>query len=89
MGLPQIIIPDGNLHSQQRFGMYRWHVTDPIHFKQDLRITVQALGWRQPLDGEPRYLPLKEDIASTSFWYQTHPHAPFPKLPGINELEPT
>lgn len=89
MGLPQIIKPDGYWHSQQRFGMYRWHVTDPIHFKEDLRITVQALGWRHPLGGEPRYLPLKEDIASTSFWYQTHPHAPFPKLPGINELEPT
>ena len=89
LGLPQIIKPDGYWHSQQRFGMYRWHVTDPIHFKQDLRITVQALGWRQPLEGKPRYLPLQEDIASTSFWYQTHPHAPFPELPDINALEPT
>ena len=36
--------------------MYRWHVMDPIRFEQDLRVTIQALGWRPPLDGEPRYL---------------------------------
>jgi hypothetical protein len=26
--------------------MYRWHITDPIRFEQDLRVTIQALGWR-------------------------------------------
>jgi hypothetical protein len=25
--------------------MYRWHITDPIRFQQDLRVTIQALGW--------------------------------------------
>jgi hypothetical protein len=37
--------------------------------------------------GQARYLPLQDDIASTVFWYQSEPHAPFPTLPGINELE--
>lgn len=82
-GLHQVIRPDGTYQSQQRFGMYRWHITDPIRFDKDLRITVQALGWR---DGG-RYLPLKDDIASTVFWYQTEPHAAFPKLPTKDELE--
>jgi hypothetical protein len=70
-----------------RFGMYRWHVMDPIRFQQDLRVTIQALGWwAEP--GEPlRYLPLQDDIASTAFWYQTEPHAPFPTLSDINVLE--
>ena len=36
-GLPQVIRPDGVYHSQQRFGLYRWHITDPIRFEQDLR----------------------------------------------------
>ena len=45
-GLPQVIKPDGLYRSQQRFGMYRWHIMDPIRFKQDLRVTIQALGWR-------------------------------------------
>ena len=43
----------------QRFGMYRWHITDPIRFEKDLKITIQALGWRN--DGT--YLPLQDDIA--------------------------
>jgi hypothetical protein len=30
---------------------------------------------------------LQDDIASTAFWYQAEPHAPFPELPGLNDLE--
>ena len=69
--------------SQQRHGMYRWHIPDPIRFEQDLKVTIQALGWRSG----GRYLPLQDDIASTAFWYQAEPHAPFPALPDINGLE--
>jgi len=86
-GLPQVIRPDGLYSSQQRFGMYRWHIMDPIRFQEDLRVTIQALGWRSLLEGKPRYLPLQDDIASTAFWYQTEPHAPFPQLPELNNLE--
>lgn len=83
LGLPQVIKPDGLYRSQQRFGMYRWHIMDPIRFEQDLRVTIQALGWRSG----GRYLPLQDDIASTAFWYQAEPHAPFPKLPDRDYLE--
>jgi hypothetical protein len=86
-GVPQVITPDGLYSAQQRFGLYRWHLMDPIRFQQDLRVTIQALGWRSQLEGKSRYLPLQDDIASTVFWYQAEPHAPFPTLPGINYLE--
>ncbi|MBN1459577.1 MAG: DUF2961 domain-containing protein, partial [Armatimonadetes bacterium] len=43
-GLPQVIRPDGLYRSQTRFGMYRWHIPDPIRFEEDLRVTIQALG---------------------------------------------
>jgi hypothetical protein len=86
-GLPQVIKPDGLYRSQQRFGMYRWHIMDPIRFKQDLRVTMQALGWRSMVEGQRRYLSLQDDIASTAFWYQREPHAPFPALPDRNGLE--
>jgi len=82
-GLHQVIRPDGVYQSQQRFGMYRWHIADPIRFERDLRVTIQALGWRK--DG--RYLPLQDDIASVAFWYQTLPTAPFPPLPDKDGLE--
>ena len=82
-GLPQVIKPDGLYQAQQRFGMYRWHIMDPIRFRRDLCVTIQALGWRS----EGRYLPLQDDIASTAFWYQAEPHAPFPALPDRDFLE--
>jgi len=87
-GVPQVLKPDGLYQSQQRFGMYRWHIMDPIRFEHDLRVTIQALGWRPfPHQAGARYLPLQDDIASTSFWYQNEPHAPFPALPGRDGLE--
>jgi D-arabinan exo alpha-(1,3)/(1,5)-arabinofuranosidase (non-reducing end) len=87
LGLPQVIQPDGLYRSQQRFGMYRWHVMDPIRFEEDLRVTIQALGWRSATGGQGRYLPLQDDIASVGYWYQAEPHAPFPQLPDRNFLE--
>jgi hypothetical protein len=82
-GLHQVIRPDGVYRSQMRFGMYRWHITDPIRFREDLRVTIQALGWRSG----HRYLPLQDDIASVAYWYQTLPTAPFPELPDRDCLE--
>ncbi len=85
LGLPQVITAgEGGLYkAQQRFGMYRWHVPDPIRFETDLRVTIQALGWRSG----GRYLPLQDDIASTVFWYQAEPHGAFPTLPDRDGLE--
>jgi hypothetical protein len=82
-GLHQVIRPDGRYSSQQRFGMYRWHIADPVRFERDLRVTIQALGWR----AGPRYLPLQDDIASVAYWYQTLPTASFPELPDRDALE--
>ena len=82
-GLAQVIGPDGLYQSQTRFGMYRWHSADPVRFKEDLRVTIQALGWRSG----GRYLPLQDDIASVAYWYQTLPTAPFPELPDRDYLE--
>jgi hypothetical protein len=82
-GLSLVMRPDGLYQSQERFSLYRWHVMDPIRFQNDLRVTIQALGWRT--DGT--YLPLQDDIASVAFWYQAEPHAPFPTLPAREALE--
>ncbi len=82
-GLHQVIRPDGTYNSQQRFGLYRWHITDPIRFEKDLKVTIQDLGWR----AGGRYLPQKSDIASVAFWYQAEPHNKFPEMVSWEELE--
>jgi hypothetical protein len=82
-GLAQALRPDGLYRSQQRFGLYRWHIMDPIRFETDIKVTIQALGWRSG----HRYLPAQDDIASVAFWYQTLPAEPLPKLPDKDYLE--
>ena len=82
-GLHQVIKGDGHYQIAQRFGLYRWHLKDPIRFEKNLKVTIQALGWR---DGG-RYLPLQDDIATTVFWYQTGSHNAFPPLPDKDHLE--
>lgn len=67
-----------------RHGLYRWHILDPIRFRQELRVTIQALGWWP----NGKYEPLTDDIASVAYWYQTEPHAAFPPLPPIHERWP-
>lgn len=53
------------------------------HAQSDLRVTIQALGWR----ADRRYLPLHDDIASTAFWYQQETSSPRPPSPDADMLE--
>jgi hypothetical protein len=100
LGMHQVIWGGEKNEANQRFSMYRWHVMDPIRFQDDVKMTVQALGWRDwdkladaatrgeidTVDGR-RYLPLQDDISSVAYWYQTLPTAPFPELPDRDYLE--
>ena len=83
IGMHQVITPDGLYQSQHRHAMYRWHIMDPIRFEKDLKVTIQALGWRS----NGRLCPGQHDISSVAYWYQTLPGVPFPELPGRDELE--
>ena len=82
-GMHQVIRPDGLYTSQQRFGLYRWHIMDPIRFEKGLKVTLQDLGWKS----NGTYLVQKSDMSATVFWYQTEPHHGFPKLPSKDALE--
>ena len=82
-GMPQVIRPDGLYDSQERFGLYRWHIMDPVRFEQDLKVTIQVLGWQSG----GRYLPAQNDMASVAFWYQKEPHKKFPPFPSRDDLE--
>ena len=86
-GVPKIIRPDGLYNANTRFSMYRWHIQDPIHFKKDLKVTIQALGWRPGANPPGKYLPLQDDISSVAFWYQDSVCKNFPKFPCKEELE--
>ncbi len=82
-GMYKVRGTDPLYRSQRYFNMYRWHITDPVYFKKDLKVTVQALGWRS----EGRYLPLQDDISSVAYWYSDTLDDIYPPLPSKNELE--
>lgn len=87
-GLAQVLRPDGVYRSQQRFGMYRWHVMDPIRFTEGLRVTVQDLGWIEAqTEDDRRYLLQASDIASTAFFYQAAAGLEPPPLPDRDSLQ--
>ena len=79
-GLAQVLPPDKAYEPGQKFGLYRWHIADPVRFDKDLKVTIQALGWQSG----GRYLPLDDDIASVAYWYQKEPHKKFPTLPAMD-----
>lgn len=82
-GMYKVRTTDGTYRSGRYFNLYRWHIADPVYFKQDLRVTIQALGWRS----EGRYLPLQDDISSVAYWYSDNLDDVYPALPDRNALE--
>ncbi len=63
-----------------RVSAYRWHIEDAIPFERSLRFEIEHGG----INDLPNV-----DYSSVAFWYQTHPHAPFPPLPAnLLPLEP-
>jgi hypothetical protein len=64
---------------KDRFGenaFYRFHIEDPIPFTKTFRMTM-----RHGAENERR----GDDYSTVAFWYQSEPHAPFPKLPPAGE----
>ena len=76
-----VLPADENAEPPNFWSLYRWHIQDPINFERDIRVTIQALGW----GADGKYKKTSDDIASVAYWYQTEPHAPFPKLPPAAE----
>ncbi len=82
-GMHKVGYTDKIYRSQRYFDLYRWHITDPVYFKEDLRVTIQALGWRSG----GRYLPLQDDISSVAYWYSDSLDDLYPPLPDNDGLE--
>lgn len=55
-----------------RINTYRWHIEDPVPFKKDLVFHMEH-GGKNDAPGV--------EYSSVAYWYQTHPHPPFPSLP--------
>lgn len=59
-------------------GAYRWFVHDPIRFARSLRWTIEH--------GHANNF--ANDYSSVAYWYQSEPHAAFPRLPSREAMLP-
>lgn len=73
-----------------RVSMYRWHLPDPVFWREDIRVTVQQIG----LDAEgpqinslddykARLVERADDWSAAAFWYEPIPSAPLPPAPDL------
>jgi hypothetical protein len=67
-GAPYIVDPE---RTGGRYCLYRWHTESPIAFEKSIRVTIEHGHANDRAD----------NFYSTAFWYQTEPHAAFPRLP--------
>ncbi len=82
MGYPYYSARDAGVHNLyhnddipvQR-GFYRWHIMDPIHFEEDIKVTIQQIGVCKK-----GLFERQDDVASVAYWYQIEPHNGFAPL---------
>ena len=58
---------------------YRWHIPDPVAFRKSIRFAIEQGNGTPPFRSGNYYY-------SVVYWYQTEPHAPFPKLPPPEQI---
>jgi hypothetical protein len=80
--------------------MYRWHLLDPIYWQENIRVTIQQIGFsraqyyakpgatRNPQDFKEitrGYKERADDRSTATFWYEPVPSDPLPEMPGAKE----
>jgi hypothetical protein len=74
-GAPYIVDPE---RTGGRYCLYRWHTESPITFEKSIKVTIEHGHANDRAD----------NFYSTAYWYQTEPHAEFPKLPPTEARVP-
>ena len=61
-----------------KISWYRYHIPDPIYFKESIKVTIEIghNNWRT------------DDVSSTAYWYQLEPHKPFKTILRAEERVP-
>lgn len=79
-----------NLNQNRYTSMYRWHIKDPVYWKEDIRITIQQIGHKgesaAPQDYFNQLYEREDDWSTTTFWYEAVPSEPLPAMPEISIL---
>lgn len=74
-----------SLNENGFISMYRWHLSDPIYWKKECRVTMQQIGWsgkQKEKMGTP-YIDRQDDWSSATFWYEPVPSVKLPEFPKL------
>ena len=74
-GAPYMVLPE---HTAGRYCLYRWHVDNPVAFRQSLKFTIEHGHANDRADC----------FYSVGYWYQSEPFTDFPKLPPVSSRIP-
>jgi len=77
-GLAQVLPPDKTYEVGQKFGLYRWHIADPVRFdkRPEGNHPGAGLAKRRTLSA------IRRQHCLSGYWYQKEPHRKFPPLPS-------
>ncbi len=68
---------DSVMMNRHYISMYRWHIPDPVYWKESCRVTIQQIGCC--------LYEREDDWSAATFWYEAVPSEPLPRLPGSEE----
>lgn len=66
-----------SLNENNFVSMYRWHLPDPISWRNECRITIQQIAWKKGL------AETQDDWSCATFWYEPVPSIPLPRMPDV------
>ncbi|MHC4214374.1 MAG: glycoside hydrolase family 172 protein [Planctomycetota bacterium] len=66
-----------SLNEKNFVSMYRWHLPDPIFWREECRITIQQIAWKNGL------AETQDDWSCATFWYEPVPSAVLPRMPVL------
>jgi hypothetical protein len=72
-----------------RYTLYRWHIADPIRFRNSIRFEIEHTGWISADETETGeidgHVEREDDMATVAFWYQIGQPKRFTTLPPLEE----
>jgi endonuclease/exonuclease/phosphatase family metal-dependent hydrolase len=71
-----------SLNREGFVSMYRWHMVDPIIWRDECRVTIQQIAWSDEVEGG--LVETSDDWSCATFWYEPVPSRPLPPMPDYN-----
>jgi len=77
-----------SLNKDGFISMYRWHLPDPVYWRENIRVTIQQIGHKGTSNAPGEYAnqlyERQDDWSASTFWYEPVPSEPLPEMPGLD-----